>query len=116
MNQECAGMRERGVDDSGCALVYSALDNGKRPTRSSAKIDVSKRARTMLATWAHSAGGRSAYTQNGCGANAVLRGGAREGALRHVEVMRRKGRTRRGPGREEAHEISASRLHALTYA
>jgi hypothetical protein len=37
-------------------------------------MDARKRIRTMLATWVHSAGGRSAYMQNKCGANAVVRG------------------------------------------
>jgi hypothetical protein len=46
-------MRERAVDGGRYALVYSAVEDAKEedgiPTKSSAKIDGSQRARTMLA-------------------------------------------------------------------
>jgi hypothetical protein len=61
--------------------VYSVVEDAKEedgiPTRSSAKIDGSKGARTMLANWVRSAGGRSvsrnvtrfSSTSNNCGVN-----------------------------------------------
>jgi uncharacterized protein YjaZ len=60
-------MRERGVDGGGYALVYSVVEDVREedgiPTRSSANIDESKRARTILAMWVRSAGERSAHRQ-----------------------------------------------------
>jgi hypothetical protein len=56
-------MGKRDEDCDRYALVYSALDDAKeddgKPTRSSAKIDESKRAHTMLAMWVRSAGRQS---------------------------------------------------------
>jgi hypothetical protein len=86
--------------------VYSALDDTKdddgKPTSSSAKINESKRARTMLGMWVRSAGRQSQAV------HAVRRGfslsteRAREGALQHLEARRVEG-------------WDARRLHALTH-
>jgi hypothetical protein len=60
-------MGKRGEDCGRYALVYSALNDTKEDdgklTRSSAKINESKRARTMLAMWVRSAGNPKPYTQ-----------------------------------------------------